>query len=92
MLIYCRKSCESCVSGHAGVAQIAPDPQSRQQVIQKLMDTQIYLKREADMKAKILRSCLNLDSMCAHWAVKGECESNSKYMAERCAAACQTCK
>ena len=59
MLIYCRKSCESCISGHAGEAQIAPDPSIRKQVIQKIKDTQVYLKREADFKAKIIHTCKN---------------------------------
>lgn len=92
MLIYCRKSCESCISGHAGVAQIAPDPAIRHQVIRKLMDTQIYLKKEADFKAKIIHSCKNTQSQCAQWSVMGECESNEVWMAENCAPACQKCK
>ena len=92
MLVYCRKSCESCISGHAGVAQIAPDPSIRKEVIQKLMDTQIYLKNQADFKAKILHTCKNQNNMCAQWSVQGECESNASWMAANCAPACKKCK
>ena len=92
MLIYCRKSCESCISGHAGVAQIAPDPSLRKKVIQKIMDTQIYLKKQADFKAKIIHTCKNQQNLCAQWSVQGECEKNAGWMAENCAAACMKCK
>ena len=91
MLIYCRESCESCISGHAGEVQIAPDESIRHKVMEHLVETQKYLKEVADFKAKILRTCRNENKLCTHWAVKGECEKNQKFMNENCKPACKKC-
>ncbi|CAB9512017.1 prolyl 4-hydroxylase [Seminavis robusta] len=92
MLIYCKKSCESCISGHAGEVQVAPDPKVRSKVIKVLVETQQYLKEQADFKAKILRTCRNNNQHCAHFAALGECDKNPKFMHENCGPACKTCK
>lgn len=87
-----RESCETCISGHAGEPQIAPDPNTRQHVALKLEETQKYLKAQADFKAKILGTCRNLDKYCAYKAVLGECETNKAFMQANCAPACQMCR
>jgi ShK domain-like len=92
MLLWCRKSCESCISGHAGEVQVAPDPKTRDRVIQLIKDTQQYLKEQSEFKAKILRTCRNENQMCAYFAILGECTKNQAYMHDKCAAACKTCK
>lgn len=92
MLIYCPKSCESCISGHAGVTQIAPDSSLLPQVIRRMEETRTYLKEQAAFKAKILRTCRNYEPKCTHFAAKGECEKNPSWMHKHCAAACKICK
>jgi ShK domain-like len=92
MLLWCRKSCESCISGHAGEVQVAPDPKTRPKVIELMVETQQYLKEQAEFKAKILRTCRNQNQNCAYFAVLGECDKNPAYMHDQCAPACKTCK
>ena len=91
MLIYCRKACESCITGHHGEIQVAPDSTTRKNVLELIMETQVYLKEQAEFKARILRNCRNQDKFCAHYAVMGECEKNPEFMNANCAPACKTC-
>jgi ShK domain-like len=92
MLVHCRKSCASCISLHAGdVPQIAPDPKTRQKVLQRLYETQEYLHHEADRNVDTLRKCHNKHSECTFWWAHGECTSNPAFMETECGPACQTC-
>lgn len=100
MLIHCRQSCESCIGIHGtsrtaaagGEIQIASNPATRNDVIQRLLQTQIYLTNEANFKSvKILQQCFNKDPLCTEYAVAGECDKNPTYMHFECAPACQTC-
>jgi len=64
------------------------------ETIEKLKETMIYLRdviipyRKYD---KVRNDCVNRNTNCAFWAVIGQCESNTDYMAHECAPSCQTC-
>jgi hypothetical protein len=97
MLIHCRKSCDSCVDLHHGsVLQIAPagdaDEKMRKEILQMLVETQQYIHTKADQSVTALTKCVNKDSSCTYWSLKGECHSNAQFMNRECAAACKTCE
>ena len=91
MLIHCRKSCDSCIDLHMGVVQMAPDDHLREQVLRRLIDTQEYMHRQAEISVRVLTKCVNKHDLCTHWSVQGECETNAGFMHTECAPACQTC-
>ena len=97
MLTGCRKSCGTCIPYHGlmeygNVPQIAPDSQTRQQVLDKLRQTQAYQFKFAQHSWESFKTCRNISHMCAYWSIIGECQHNPELMQRECAAACQTCE
>jgi prolyl 4-hydroxylase len=92
MLINCRKSCESCIGLHIGETQVSPDEETRDQLVQRLLETQEYIHEEAMYRVSTLKKCQNTHKLCTHWAVQGQCENNADFMKEKCAPACQSCR
>jgi prolyl 4-hydroxylase len=70
--------------------------------LSKLRDDQSYVE-EYEEQGRIEREespndhgdeearCLNQDSHCSAWALRGECEANAKFMSRECPVACRTC-
>jgi ShK domain-like len=87
----CRKSCNTCVDGHVGVTQIAPDAATRGAVASRLAATAKYLLTVTAGNVKLLKTCQNRDPQCTYWAVRGQCSDNAAWMQEHCGAACRTC-
>lgn len=81
MLIHCRKSCETCLDGHAGMTQIAPDLDYTEPILKHLTSTVQYLEamtRTADRTNHHYHhknSCVNRHPHCAYWAVLGKCHA-----------------
>lgn len=92
MLNYCQKSCEACISGHAGTTQRVRENHPVDKVVKTMEDTRLHLKEQSAMKAKILRTCTNNNELCADWAAHGECDKNPKFMHATCAPACKVCR
>jgi len=92
MLFQCKQSCNTCIDGHVGVTQIAPDGDSVSAVVERLGQTVQYLQREMVKArgAEWLKTCTNDDAHCTYWAVTGQC-STSPEVRDKCGAACQTC-
>ena len=91
MLIYCPKSCEACISGHAGTPQRVRKEKDITKVVAQMEATRLHLKETAEFKAKILRTCTNNHALCSDWAANGECDKNPKFMHQSCKPACQIC-
>jgi hypothetical protein len=86
MLTHCRKSCETCLDGHAGMTQIAPDLDLTEPILRHLTSTVQYLetatKTTADHSRKshpnhhpTPNSCVNRHPHCTYWAVLGKCNA-----------------
>jgi ShK domain-like len=84
MLPNCRKSCQSCIDGHAGISQVAPG-NSAHRVLQRLVDTVWYMSTHGQTPV----SCRNDREECTYMAVEGKC--GSEWMNEHCKAACRKC-
>jgi hypothetical protein len=93
MQFHCRKSCQTCLDGHIGVTQIAPESETRSAVADRLVSTARYLQSlsDDDENSHLLLGCNNNEPNCTYWAVRGDCSSNPAFMKEHCAAACQSC-
>ena len=91
MLLHCAKSCESCVNGHAGVVQIAPEEGLREAIAERVVKTQEYIMDRMETSVSYFNSCRNTHELCTYWAIKGDCVSNRQYMFENCAPACRSC-
>jgi ShK domain-like len=94
MLLHCAKSCNSCVSAHAGVTQIAGSDLNARLVLDHVISTEHYLREEVMYKVQYLQTCLNRHELCTVWALQGHCNDGSEkqeYMEQKCAPACKTC-
>jgi ShK domain-like len=97
MLLHCAKSCNSCVSAHAGTTQIVGDESdliNARLVLDHVISTEHYLREEVLYKVHYLQTCLNRHELCTVWALQGHCEDGSEtqeYMEQKCAPACKTC-
>ena len=89
MLLECRQACQSCISLHNGITQMAA--QHPRHVVNQLVQSQYYLHNLATKDVKHLKSCINKHEMCTEWAVLGECDSNVGFMSSECRLACKTC-
>ncbi len=82
-----------------GLASEYGDPQDvsgpfKEKVLEKVEEMVKYMKEEVmiDPKyEKVRDNCENRNSLCAFWAVKGECEKNPSYMKIHCPPVCKTC-
>ena len=92
MLVNCRKSCGTCVNGHAGTTQVIPDPSLNEEGMKKLLQTAKYMYDLTSRNIKSHKSCYNSDPMCTYWAIHGKCKSDAETMKQKCAATCQFCK
>jgi len=96
MLIHCAKSCDSCVSLHAGVTQVSPDLHDQSQhrkdeFIQKLVSTQEYVQDLVERNPAFFKTCKNFHELCTHWSLMGRCRSDRDAMVELCPASCRIC-
>jgi ShK domain-like len=94
MLIFCPHSCETCITGHAGVVQVSLDHEeggNPRRVVERLAQTHSYVQNKVASNVRFLHSCKNKHELCTHWATLGECETNPNYMLRECAAACRKC-
>jgi ShK domain-like len=91
MTLNCRKSCNTCVDGHGGITQIAPEPALREHVMKRLLQTAKYVRDLSSRNIQTLKTCHNIDPMCTYWAVKGRCESHVSDMKKTCPATCHMC-
>lgn len=75
-----------------GIRQTATGSE-KQQTIDKIKASKLYWEKEATeaLPADLLDKCRNQNELCSFWAVLGECEKNSAYMATNCGPACNTC-
>jgi ShK domain-like len=92
MLVNCRKSCGTCVSGHAGVTQIIPEIQLHQAAMRRLLQTARYMYDLTSRNYNAHKWCFNSDPMCTYFALLGKCENEPEMMKQKCAATCQVCK
>jgi ShK domain-like len=92
MLVNCRKSCGTCVSGHAGITQVIPEADLHRPAIIRLLQTAKYMHELTSRNYNAHKWCFNSDSMCTYFALQGKCESEPETMTQKCAATCQVCK
>jgi ShK domain-like len=95
MLLNCAKSCNSCVSAHAGATQIAGDLNARL-VLDHVVQTEHYLREEVFYQVRYLQTCQNRHELCTVWALQGHCQGQDghekmDWMQQQCAPACKTC-
>lgn len=84
MLTHCRKSCRTCIDGHAGTPQRATTVDA-DRVVRKLADTAWYIQS----RNLSTQNCRNHHAECTLWAVQEKCGSED--MREKCPAVCRQC-
>jgi ShK domain-like len=92
MLVNCRRSCGTCVSGHAGITQIITEADLHHPAIRRLLQTAKYMYDLTSRNYNAHKWCYNSDSMCTYFALQGKCENEPEMMQQKCAATCRVCK
>ena len=86
----CRQSCQTCIDGHAGETQVAPETHLLKPVMERLGETVRYLQEFRETRQQQPKQCVNHDPHCTYWAVIGQCEISDEVRTQ-CGAACQSC-
>jgi ShK domain-like len=78
-----------------GVPQQVQDIDYNEQVMQRLLDAEKYVREHVwnvgAVNDRLGNLCRNHHESCAYWAVLGECENNAVYMKLQCAPVCFSC-
>jgi prolyl 4-hydroxylase len=69
-------------------AELAPE------ILGRIAKARVYMEMVAvdDKFEKVRGICKNKHTLCALWAVLGDCESNAKFMTVNCAPVCDSCE
>lgn len=104
MLLHCAKSCGKCggiednavKEGYNDYGELQEvEGSKREETLSLIQRVNKYMKDEVftlDKYKSVRHECKNRHSLCAFWAVLGECEANENYMLLNCAPSCFSCE
>jgi prolyl 4-hydroxylase len=70
------------------------DTELKYEILDRIAKARVYMEMVAadDKYDKVRGICKNSHTLCALWAVLGDCEDNAKFMTENCAPVCESCE